>query len=121
MGTRPLGSSATPPADHRGSAVTGDVQALTPTGIRAPQRHSLPITKSPQRVSTMDANPPPQKYQARVISPLGTAIEVVNFTRLVSGMTPATAACFCVIILLTLIRVRLLFSIDSLLLHVERV
>ena len=78
------------------------------------------ITKPP-RVSTMDANSPPQKSQTRVISPLGTAIEVANLTKLVSGMTPTAAACFCVIILLTLIRVRLLFSIDSLLLHVERI
>ena len=67
----------------------------------------------------MDANSQPRKSLAHAIPPLGTAIKVANLAKLVSGMTPATAVCFCVIILLTLIQVRLsLFSVD--LFHVER-
>jgi len=71
------------------------------------------------RVSTMDANSAPQKPQARAIPPLGTAIKVANLAKLLSAMTPATAVCFCVIILLTLITVRLLFSVGLFQLHTE--
>jgi len=60
----------------------------------------------------MDANSKHKKLQARAISPLDTTIKVVNLAKLVSAMTPTTAVCFCVIILLTLIKVRLLFSVD---------
>jgi len=69
---------------------------------------------------TMDANSQLKKLQARAISPLGTTIKVVNLAKLVSGMTPATAVCFCVIVLLMLIKVRLLFSVDLFQLYTER-
>lgn len=68
----------------------------------------------------MDASSPSQKRQARAISPLDTATKVASLARLVSGMTPATAVCFCVIILLTLIRVCLFFSVDLFQLHIKR-
>jgi len=54
-------------------------------------------------------------YRSLVASPHWVPIKVVNLARLVSGMTQATAICFefCVTILLTLIKVRLLlFSVD---------
>ena len=66
--------------------------------------HTTPATPS----YTMDANSQLQNRQTRATPPLtlNTAIKVVNLAKVVSGITPAAATCLCVLILLTLIRVR---------------
>ena len=74
-------------------------------------RRFLPVTSSSDRGREL----PTPETSGSCYLPLGTGIK-----RLVSGMAPATAVCFRVIILLTLRRVRLILSIDLSQLQIER-
>ena len=68
------------------------------------------ILSQPPQVSTMDANPKQEKWRDGVLSSLNAAIEAMNLAKEVASVTPAKAVFGSVSVLLTMIRVSVLFS-----------
>ena len=66
----------------------------------------------------MDANTPRPKRQDGVVTSLNIAIEAMNLAKEASSVTPAKAVFGVVSILLTMIKVRLIFCDGELLIHI---
>ena len=79
------------------------------SGPSAPHVTNVVFPQQPG-VSTMDADPRQLKGRNGALSALNTAIEAMNLAKEVSSVTPAKAVFGSVSVLLTMIRVRFLFS-----------